>query len=63
MFDELRLPISSIPILWGDNLSARALADNPVFHPRTKHIKINVFYVREFIVAKKLVVKFVPSKF
>ena len=32
LFKELQVPLPSIPILWCDNVSALALASNPVFH-------------------------------
>lgn len=35
------------PSLLCDNQSAIALVKNPVFHQRTKHIDVRVFYIRE----------------
>jgi hypothetical protein len=35
------------PALYCDNLSAINMAKNPVFHHRTKHIEIDVHFVRE----------------
>ncbi|KAJ4727992.1 Retrovirus-related Pol polyprotein from transposon TNT 1-94 [Melia azedarach] len=58
---ELHLPIISPPIVWCDNLSAASLAQNPVFHSRTKHIELDVHYVRDQVLAKALEVRYVPS--
>ena len=40
--------------MYCDNLSAMALANNPVFHAHTKHIEIDYHFVREQVVSKQL---------
>jgi len=47
LFKELGIGISSTPTLWCDNISAIALASNPVFHARTKHVEIDYHFIRE----------------
>ena len=47
LLKELHCPQLSVPILWCDNISAGHLAANPVFHARTKHIEIDVHFVRD----------------
>ncbi|KAM0960324.1 hypothetical protein ACFX2C_025377 [Malus domestica] len=47
--------------LFCDNLSAIALAYNPVMHQRTKHIEIDVHFVRERVANQLLQVQFVSS--
>ena len=49
------------PILWYDNLSAQALAKNPVYHARTKHIELDVHFVCNLITDSKLDVCYIPS--
>ncbi|CAN6695317.1 unnamed protein product [Malus baccata var. baccata] len=34
------------PTIWYDNISSIALASNPVFHSRTKHLEVDYHYVR-----------------
>lgn len=48
------------PILWCDNLSANALAANPVFHARTKHIEIDVHFVQDQVLRGRLDIRYVP---
>jgi hypothetical protein len=44
-----------------DNLSAIALAKNPVFHDRSKHIDIRFHYIRDYIANKEVKVKYVKT--
>lgn len=60
LLSELKVPITSPPVLWCDNKSAMALASNPVFHARTKHIEIDYHFIREQ--AQKLVLYFISSQ-
>jgi histone deacetylase 1/2 len=58
---ELKLPLLRKPILWCDNLSAKALASNPVMHARSKHIEIDVHYIRDQVLQNKIIVAYVPT--
>ena len=49
--------------VWCDNNSAIALATNPVFHARTKHVEVDFHFVREKIANKQLQVSHVPTEF
>ncbi|XP_031250370.1 secreted RxLR effector protein 161-like [Pistacia vera] len=49
LFQELHVSIPGIPVLWCDNTSAGALAFDPIFHARTKHIEIDVHFVQEMV--------------
>ncbi|WVZ95434.1 LOW QUALITY PROTEIN: hypothetical protein U9M48_041200 [Paspalum notatum var. saurae] len=47
--------------LWCDNLGAKYLTANPVFHARTKHIEVDYHFVQERVFNKLLDIDFVPS--
>lgn len=57
---ELGIAVTNPSQLWCDNQSAIALASNPVFHARTKHIEVDVHFVREKVQAKLIDVGHVP---
>ena len=42
---DLGVVLPHAPTIWCDNTSAIALASNPVFHSRTKHIKVDYHFV------------------
>ncbi|XP_070667888.1 uncharacterized protein [Malus domestica] len=56
------ITISSVPILFCDNMLAIALSFNTVQHQRTKHIEVDVHFVRERVAQNHLHVQFVSSK-
>jgi hypothetical protein len=58
---DLGIFLPNPPILWCDNLSALALASNPVFHARTKHIEVDYHFIREKVVRRDVVVKFIST--
>uniref|UniRef100_A0A5B7C753 Uncharacterized protein n=1 Tax=Davidia involucrata TaxID=16924 RepID=A0A5B7C753_DAVIN len=61
LLKDLHVPILSPPILWCDNVGALALASNPVFHARTKHIEIDYHFVREKVVRNDISVKYIST--
>ena len=47
--------------LKGDNQGSLALAHNPVFHARTKHIDIQHHYIRDEVEAKRIELTYMPT--
>lgn len=62
LLKELRVPFS-VPQIYCDNLSAVSLAHNPVLHSRTKHMELDIFFVREKVLNKSLVVSHIPAQY
>ena len=61
LFAEIGIIVAQMPILWCDNLGAGSLASNPVCHARTKHIEIDIHFVREKVINKQLEVRYCPT--
>lgn len=49
-------------IIYGDNQGAIALAKNPQFHARTKHIDIQQHFVREQVQKGTIKLEYVPTE-
>ncbi len=41
-------------VIYCDNISSILLANNPIYHARTKHIKVHYHFIREKVLAKKI---------
>ena len=62
LLGELNIKLAVAPIIWCDNQGAIALAYNPVYHAKTKHVELDIHFIREKVAAKKIVVQFFPSE-
>uniref|UniRef100_A0A803P2D8 Reverse transcriptase domain-containing protein n=1 Tax=Cannabis sativa TaxID=3483 RepID=A0A803P2D8_CANSA len=59
---ELNNISPTVPSVWCDNQSTVLLAANPVLHARTKHIKIDLYFVRDKVLQRHIQVKHVPAQ-
>ncbi|GJW70281.1 ribonuclease H-like domain-containing protein [Tanacetum coccineum] len=60
---KLHTPLSSATIVYCDNMSDVYLSSNPVQHQRTKHIEIDIHFVRDLVATGQVRVLHVPSRF
>ncbi|GJT32860.1 ribonuclease H-like domain-containing protein [Tanacetum coccineum] len=60
---ELHSPLSTATLVYCDNVSAVYMSANPVQHQRTKHIEIDIHFVRDMVTAGQVRVLHVPSRY
>ncbi|GKE34437.1 ribonuclease H-like domain-containing protein [Tanacetum coccineum] len=60
---ELHTPLSSATLVYCDNVNAVYLSCNPVQHQRTKHIEIDIHFVRDLVAVGQVRVLHVPSRY
>ncbi|XP_019465325.1 PREDICTED: uncharacterized protein LOC109363515 [Lupinus angustifolius] len=62
LLQELKFS-DTAPLLLCDSLNTVALAHNHVLHQRTKHVELDLFFVRDKVQSKSLLVKQIPASF
>nr|GEZ44406.1 ribonuclease H-like domain-containing protein [Tanacetum cinerariifolium] len=60
---KLHTPLSSATLVYYDNVSAVYLSSNPIQHQRTKHIEIDIHFVRDLVATGQVRVLRVPSRY
>lgn len=60
---ELGCPIRKATLVYCDNVSAIYLSGNPVQHHRTKHIEMDIHFVREKVARGEVRVHHIPSRY
>ncbi|XP_057522449.1 uncharacterized mitochondrial protein AtMg00810-like [Amaranthus tricolor] len=60
---ELHCPVRKATMVYCDNISAIYLSGNPVQHQRTKHIEMDIHFVREKVARGEVRVRHVPSRY
>ena len=58
---DLGLFLPRPPLLWCNNVSALAIATNPVFHTRTKHIEVDYHFICEKVLRCDVMLKFIST--
>ncbi|KAH9760863.1 hypothetical protein KPL70_000309 [Citrus sinensis] len=61
LLKELGLKLNCTPLLLSDSTSAAAIATNPVLHSKTKHIEIDVHFIRDKVEKKEIEIAFVSN--
>nr|GEW67584.1 ribonuclease H-like domain-containing protein [Tanacetum cinerariifolium] len=59
----LHSPLSTATLVYCDNVSAVYMSANPVQHQRTKHIEIDIHFVRDMVTAGHVRVLHISSRF
>ncbi|KAJ9556664.1 hypothetical protein OSB04_011278 [Centaurea solstitialis] len=62
LLKELGSPQLASTTLFCDNQAARHIANNPVFHERTKHVEMDCYFVRERVESKEICPMPIDSK-
>ncbi|GJU08396.1 ribonuclease H-like domain-containing protein [Tanacetum coccineum] len=60
---ELHTPLFTATLVYCDNVSAVYMSANPLQHQCTKHIEIDIHFVRDFVASGQVRVLHVPSRF
>ncbi|GJY78530.1 ribonuclease H-like domain-containing protein [Tanacetum coccineum] len=60
---ELHTPLATATLVYYDNVSAVYLSSNPVQHQRTKHIEIDIHFVRDLVATGVIRVLHVPLRY
>jgi hypothetical protein len=58
---ELHRPLTRSSLVYCDNVSAVYLSTNPVQHQRTKHVEIDLHFVRDYVAIGDVRVLHVPT--
>jgi len=61
LLTELGILSPTPPVLWCDNIGATYLTANPLYHSRTKHIELDIHFVRDQVAQRHLQVRFISS--
>ncbi|KAI3507425.1 hypothetical protein L1887_22411 [Cichorium endivia] len=62
LLKDLTVNLEDATPLYCDNQAARHIANNPVFHERTKHVEMDCFFVRERVESHEILPLHVTSK-
>ncbi|GKA14983.1 ribonuclease H-like domain-containing protein [Tanacetum coccineum] len=63
LLHELHSPLSTVTLVYCDNVNAVYMSANPVQHQRTKHIEIDIHFVCDMVTVGEVRVLHVPSRY
>jgi hypothetical protein len=61
LLTELHAPLPKTTLVYYDNISSVYMSSNPVQHQRTKHVEIDIHFVREHVALGNVCVLHVPT--
>lgn len=61
LLSELHVKLISVPRIFCDNQGAVYITANPVLHARTKHLELDLHFVREKAIRGEIVVRHIPA--
>jgi hypothetical protein len=62
LLDDVRCKYDAGTLIMCDNQGAIALAKNPVYHARTKHIEVHHYFVREKVARGAIILEYCPTE-
>jgi hypothetical protein len=54
LLSDLGQSVDVLVVIYCDNISSILLANNPVYHVRTKHIEVHYHFIRKKVLAKEI---------
>ena len=61
LLQELHRPVTGATVVFCDNVSSVYMTENPFHHQRTKHVEIDLHFVRDRVTTGEVRVLHVPS--
>jgi hypothetical protein len=62
LLEDLHQLTDYVVKLYCDNHSAISLADDPVFHARTKHVEVHYHFIQEKVLQRDIEMKYISSE-
>lgn len=62
LLQDLHQPTDYAIKLYCDNQSAIRLAENPIFHARTKHVEVHYHFIREKVLQGEIKMKYINTE-